>query len=155
MAATKIPDGDVLSGAVLAGLGAYIIVEARGWEYLGPDGPGPGFFPIWYGIAMVALSLILIGVTVLRPALTERKPVNRGEVARALSTWAAFAGSIAALKVLGFLLSFALLTLFVMWVMYRRPLATALVVAVGSSAGFYLLFPLALNVSLPTGVLGF
>ena len=147
--------GDVLSGTVLAGLGAYIIAEARGWEYLGPDGPGPGFFPMWYGIAMVALSLFLVGVTALRPALTERKPVNRGEVARALATWAAFAGSIGLLKVLGFLLSFALLTLFVVSVMYRRPLATGLVVAVSSSAGFYLLFPLALNVSLPAGVLGF
>lgn len=147
--------GDIVSGAVLAGLGAFIISEARGWEYLGPDGPGPGFFPMWYGIAMIALSLLLIGVTVLHPVAGERKPVNRSEVARALATWAAFAGSIAALKVLGFLLSFTLLTLFVVWVMYRRPLATALVVAVSSSAAFYLLFPLALNVSLPAGVLGF
>lgn len=147
--------GDVLSGAALAGLGAWIIMEARGWEYLGPDGPGPGFFPMWYGIAMVALSLFLIGVTVLHPVAGERKPVNRGEVARALATWAAFAGSIALLKVLGFLLSFSLLTLFVVRVMYRRPLATALAAAAGSSAAFYLLFPLALNVSLPAGVLGF
>ena len=147
--------GDVLSGAALAGLGACIIVEARGWEYLGPDGPGPGFFPMWYGIAMVALSLLLIGVTVLRPAVSEAGPVDWGEVRRALATWAAFAGSVALLKVLGFLLSFALLTLFVVWIMYRRPLATALAVAASSSAGFYLLFPLALNVSLPVGMLGF
>ena len=147
--------GDVLSGAALAGLGGYIIVEARGWEYLGPDGPGPGFFPIWYGIAMVVLSLFLVGYTVLRPAAAERKPVDRSEVGRALATWAAFAGSIAALKMLGFLLSFALLTLFVVRIMYRRPLATALAVAVSGSAGFYLVFPLALNVSLPTGILGF
>ncbi len=148
--------GDVLSGAVLAGLGVYIVLEARGWEYLGPDGPGPGFFPMWYGIAMVVLSLWLVGGSVLRGTAAEPgKPVNWRETRRALATWAAFAGSIALLKVLGFLLSFALLTLFVVWIMYRRPLATALAVAVSGSAGFYLLFPLALNVSLPTGVLGF
>ena len=46
-------NGDVLSAAVLAALGVYIFMEAREWTYLGDDGPGPGFFPIWYGIAMV------------------------------------------------------------------------------------------------------
>ena len=32
-----------------------------------PDGPGPGFFPSWYGVAMVVLSLALI-VSRLRSA---------------------------------------------------------------------------------------
>jgi len=40
-------------------------------------------------------------------------------------------------------------------VMYRRPLGTAVAVAVGISVTFYLLFPLALNVELPIGKLGF
>jgi hypothetical protein len=59
------------------------------------------------------------------------------------------------LKPLGFLLSFALLTLFVVAVMYGRPLKTALAAAVGNAVGFYLLFVLALDISLPVGPLGF
>jgi hypothetical protein len=39
--------------------------------------------------------------------------------------------------------------------MYRRPLPSAFAVAVGSALVFYVLFPLALNVSLPVGVFGF
>jgi hypothetical protein len=39
--------------------------------------------------------------------------------------------------------------------MYRRPLGTAVAVSAGMAAGFYLLFPLALNVELPVGKLGF
>ena len=147
--------GDVVSGAVLAALGAYIIVEARQWVYMEPDGPGPGFFPMWYGIAMVALSLLLITGDVRQKARAAAQPVNRSEVGRALFTWAAFAGCVALLKVLGFMLSFGLLTLFIVAVMYRRPLRVALAVAAGSSIGFYLVFPLALNVSLPVGVFGF
>ena len=148
--------GDIVSGVVLAGLGIYIVFEARGWEYLGPDGPGPGFFPLWYGIAMIVLSLLLIGASVLHGATSEPGGrVNWREVGRALATWAAFTGCIALLKVLGFLLSFGLMTLFVVALMYRRPLTVALAVAAGTALGFYLVFPLALNVSLPVGVLGF
>lgn len=43
----RLEQGDLASGAVLAGLGVYIVVQARRWEYVGPDGPGPGFFPLW------------------------------------------------------------------------------------------------------------
>ena len=67
---------DFWSGLALAGLGAYIIAEAAQWEYLGQDGPGPGFFPLWYGIAMVALSLGLVASSVLRQPGPE---VRRGE----------------------------------------------------------------------------
>jgi hypothetical protein len=59
------------------------------------------------------------------------------------------------LKILGFLLAFGLFTLFLVAVMYRRSLGTAVAVAVGMPVGFYLLFPVALNVALPIGWLGF
>jgi putative tricarboxylic transport membrane protein len=147
--------GDIVSGAVLAGLGVFIIVEAKGWEYIGPDGPGPGFFPLWYGIAMVALALLLVGTSFSNAAGGPGKPVDWREIGRALMTWAMFTLCIGLLKVLGFLLAFGLLTFFVVAVMYRRPLASALTVAVGTAAGFYLVFPLALNVALPVGKLGF
>jgi putative tricarboxylic transport membrane protein len=117
------------------------------------EGPGPGFFPFWYGIAMVVLSLVLV----LRSATgaATGKPVEWAGVRRALLAWAAFAVSVALFQPLGFLLSFALLTLFVMYVMYGRPLKISVAAAVGNAAGFYLVFVLALGLSLPVGPLGF
>lgn len=152
----QVNRGDVISGAVLAGLGIFIIVESHNWEYSGTDGPGPGFFPLWYGIAMVALSLLLIAVSFLRRAdNAERRPVNWREAGTALLAWLAFALCVGLLKPLGFMLSFALLTFFIVAVLYRKPLATAAITAASCAAGFYLVFPLALKVSLPTGILGF
>ena len=145
---------DFWSGLALAGLGAYIIAEAAQWEYLGPDGPGPGFFPLWYGIAMAALSLALVVSSVLRqPGAEER--IDWAKAGRAFAAWLALALSVAALKLLGFLVSFAALAFFLVAVMYRQPLRVAATMAVASAAAFYVLFALALGVPLPTGVLGF
>ena len=140
---------------MLAGLGLFIIVEAKEWEYLGPDGPGPGFFPLWYGIAIVVLSALLVATSLASRAGEPGKPVAWDEVRRALLAWAGLALCVGLLKLLGFLLAFGLFTFFLVAVMYRRPLGTAVAVSAGVSLGFYLLFPLALNVALPVGKLGF
>ena len=147
--------GDFISGAVLTALGGYIISEALHWTYSGPEGPGPGFFPLWYGVAMVVLALALMLGCVLRGRRRGSKETDWKGIGRALMTWAAFAGSLALLKTLGFFLALALLTLFIVSVMYSKPFKTALIAAVGSAAGFYLVFVLALNISLPAGILGF
>jgi putative tricarboxylic transport membrane protein len=156
MEGSRYSRGEVVSGAVLAALGVYIFVQAWHWEYLTADGPGPGFFPRWYGIAMVVLALVLVGSNLLRRATAPHAaPVNWHRIGHALFTWTAFAVCIALLKPLGFLAGFALFTFFVVVGIYRRPLHVALATAVGCSLGFYLLFPLALNVSLPVGIFGF
>ena len=149
---------DIASGAVLAGLGIYIILESRHWSYTSPDGPGPGMFPMWYGIAMLLLSLVLMVSAAMRTLQSSKsagKPVNRREIGNAMGAWAAFSLCIGLLKPLGFVLSFGLLTFFIAAFSYRRPLRTALAAAVGLSLIFYLLFPVALDVQLPVGFLGF
>ena len=136
---------DFWSGLALAGLAAYIIVQASGWEYLGEDGPGPGFFPLWYGIAMAALSAALVVSSLLR----KRETVDWRGAGRAFALWLALALSVAALKLVGFVIAFAALTFFVVAVMYRRPLRVAAAVALALAAGFYVLFPLALGIAVP------
>ncbi len=142
----KFAQADFYSGLTLGALGAYIIVQASRWEYLGQDGPGPGFFPFWYGIAMAALSLALVVSSALRKG---PEGVDWRGAGRAFATWIALAASVAMLKLAGFLVSFALLTFFIVAVMYRRPLWVAVIVAAALGAGFYVVFPLALGVQLP------
>src|SRR6266851_581972 len=146
--------GDLWSGIALAALGAYIVIQARQWEYLGPDGPGPGFFPLWYGLAMLGLSALLI-VSHFGQRAAHGKAIDWARLGRALSTWLALAVSVALFTPLGFVISFALLTYFIVAVMYRRPLKTAALVALASAGGFYLVFDRALSVPLPVGILGF
>src|SRR5882672_308491 len=146
--------GDLWSGVALAALGVYIVVQERQWYDLGPAGPGAGFFPLWYGLAIIGLSLLLI-VSHLRRGSDRGNAIDWTRLGRAFSTWFALALSVALFKPLGFVISFALLTYFIVAVMYRRPLKTAALVAVASAAGFYLVFDRALGVPLPVGILGF
>lgn len=148
--------GDAISGAVLAALGVYIVLQSRAWDYYTLDGPGPGFFPFWYGAAMVALSLLLIANTARTGSGNgTNEAIDWRGVGRALTTWLAFALSVALMEWLGFIISFALLTFFVVWFIFNRPPATAALVAVAASIGFHLIFPVALSVALPVGPFGF
>src|SRR6478735_1085730 len=128
MEETSEKSSDLWAGLALAALGVYIVVQAAQWEYLGPDGPGPGFFPLWYGVAMLALAALLV-VSHLRRVAARGSAFEWGKVGRALSTWFALAVSVALFKPLGFVVSFALLTYFIVAVMYRRPLKTAALTA--------------------------
>ena len=147
-------DGDVISGGLLGALGLYIILEARNWTYSGPEGPGPGFFPIWYGILMIALSLALVAGKVSKGFAEERGPVDWNGIGRALGTWAAFAAAVALLKPLGFVVSFGLLTFFLVFIVFRRSVTVAAITALALALGFHLTFPIALGVPLSKGLLG-
>ena len=142
--------GDLWSGLALAGLGAYILFSARRWEYMTQDGPGAGFFPVWYGGVMLVLSLVLVASAVMKPG--QHAQVAWKDVARALVAWVAFVACIALMPVFGFVVSFALLVAFIVKVMCAEKLRTAILVAVIGSAGFYALFEWALDLSLPRGM---
>jgi putative tricarboxylic transport membrane protein len=147
-----VRNGDFWSGLALAALGGYIVSQAWRWDYLGEDGPGAGFFPMWYGGAMVVLSLLLAAGAILK-ARPPKQAFQWHDLGRALLCWAAFVGCIASMPLLGFPISFALLTWFIIAVMARQPQPIALGVAIGAAAAFYVLFTLALDLSLPKGML--
>ena len=143
--------GDFWSGLALAALGAYVVMQARGWTYMSEEGPGAGFFPIWYGTLMVVLSLVLVASAVMKPS--KRAEVRWKDVSRALACWVAFTASVALMPILGFAVSFALLAWFIVKVMCGERQVVALAVAFGGAAGFYALFVLGLDLSLPRGLL--
>ena len=146
--------GDFWSGLALAGLGAYILSQAWSWVYLGEDGPGAGFFPMWYGGAMLALSLALVAGTFFGKAgKGEREAYRWGDLGRAMTCWAAFVACIALMPLLGFTVSFALLIWFIITVMAGRAQRIALPVSIGGALLFYAIFALALDLSLPKGLL--
>jgi putative tricarboxylic transport membrane protein len=56
MIATRTAD-QAFAAALLA-LGAYIVRNALAYGYMRDAVPGPGFFPLWVGLGLIALSAV-------------------------------------------------------------------------------------------------
>jgi putative tricarboxylic transport membrane protein len=147
---------NLMAAAGLAVFGIYVIYVGSQLSYVSDVGPGPGFFPLWIGI-----GLLLFGAyqMVLSYASARR---HSGHVAplwsgsgRALGAWLGLAVAIALFRWIGFALGFVLLTIFLIVVLDRRPAVLGVVIGAGLALAFYLLFEIALGVSLPKGPWGF
>jgi putative tricarboxylic transport membrane protein len=148
--------GDLLASLALIGVGSFILYGALGLPYVDEIGPGPGFLPFWIGSGLVGLSAILLAKTVLRPEPGRSSGQSSlTEVLRALAAWIAIMVGISLLEHIGFLLSYLLLTFFLVWIMSRRTAWVAFAAAAGCSATFYVLFGLVLELPLPPGPWGF
>jgi putative tricarboxylic transport membrane protein len=146
---------DLISGVCVAALGVYVAVASSRLPYVFEHGPGPGFMPLWLGIGMIVLALSLIAIDLTRHAPERTSESGTWPVARALGGWLAAMGGIILLPRLGFSLSLALLTIFLVVVLDRRSFWTALSVGFGLALSFYVVFVLALGLSLPSGPWGF
>jgi hypothetical protein len=105
----------------------------------------------------VALSITLIANNVMRPK-SDAKPAGNVDwqaAGRALGTWLAFAVSVALMWPLGFVVSFALLTFLIVAFVFKRPWLTAAITGIVAALAFYVIFPVVLEVQLPTGLFGF
>jgi putative tricarboxylic transport membrane protein len=146
---------DIVAAIIFAAFGFFVIQQASQLDYISEHGPGPGFIPFWLGVVAALLALLLIYTTVRGARAADLKKTSARETAKIFITWAALMVSVALLKSLGFLLSFALLTVFLIYVIERRSFIRAATVGIGSAAGFYLVFQMALGLSLPKGPWGF
>jgi putative tricarboxylic transport membrane protein len=144
--------GDFWAGLAFAALGAWIVSQARQWVYLGEEGPGAGFFPMWYGIAMLVLSLVLVAGAAMRQHGAARPLREHWQgMGRALACWAALALCVALLKLAGFIVSFALLSWFIMAVLCRKRAVLAIGLSIGWAVFFWAVFSWGLDMSLPAG----
>jgi len=123
-----------------------------GWPFMDDSGPGPGFFPVFYGIALIIGSLALVVITLRKGGDPEAATVDWRGVRRALGMWVVFALSIPAMKYLGFALAFAGLIVFFTQVVFRQSWRFTGISAVLLPLGFEILFPLLLGVQLPVGL---
>jgi putative tricarboxylic transport membrane protein len=151
----NLRNGDVVSGAILTALGTYIVIQASIWPYYEVNGPGPGFFPLWYGILMITLSLGLIVSTARKPKSEGGENIFTIGTRRALLVWLGLVVCLVAMVWLGFNIAFALFTVFIVTYVLGRPLLTGLITGILSAASFYILFAWVLGVQLPTSPWGF
>jgi putative tricarboxylic transport membrane protein len=147
--------GNLVAGAVLAAFGMYIISVAVKLPYVSDVGPGPGFFPFWLGIATALFAAALLFSSFMSSAVKGDGPSRSGPLPiRPLAGWVAVMAAIALLGRIGFVLSFILLTVFLIVALDRRSPMLAVGVALGLALAFHLIFVIFLEVSLPKTIWG-
>jgi putative tricarboxylic transport membrane protein len=148
---------DQITGIIVLIFSVTVIEGSRRMPPSGTFGPGAGFLPFWLGVAMAILSIILLVNATRAPVqASDRAPFPKGRaVVAILETAGALAAFILLLETLGFLVSIALLTAFLLRVVEREGWLTTVMVAVANSAGLYVIFQMLLGVSLPKNILGF
>jgi putative tricarboxylic transport membrane protein len=153
----RLLDRSELVGALLlAALGVFVASAAWDWPYLTRDGPGPGFFPLWIGMALVGLSALLVARQYAEARSGKPSAATGWKGARpVLVGWVALMVAAALVKPAGFTVTYALLTAFLIRVVFRRTWTAALAVSLVSAAAFWLLFVKLLRVQLPAGPWGF
>lgn len=147
---------ELISGVSIGTFGIYVLYEASKLSYLSEFGPGPGFFPLWIGTGLVVFALVLVLANIF--GLTsggETEPQSWSGVGRSLSGWLGLTIGIAILPWVGFGVSFAFLTAFLVSALERRPLLATVTVALGLALGLHLIFAVALGLRLPSGPWGF
>ncbi len=143
---------DHLSGLLLAALGAYAAWESLKLPLGSFSDPGPGYFPLALAALLAAFGLLVGffgGASASLGALRWRE----GRHAAAIVGAGAFAAL--AIEALGYRVTVAVMLVFLLGVVERKPLPAVAAVAAGLSLGSYWLFAGLLRVPLPVGAWGF
>jgi putative tricarboxylic transport membrane protein len=145
------------AGICFVGLSAFVVWESWDLEYYTNLGPGPGFFPLWLGVLMGALSVAwLLQVSGGRGGPDDVAILpERAGIARILLTLASLAAMAGLMNLLGFQLAMFLFLVFLLKGLGRQGIWVTLVVALVGSVGVYHLFGAYLDLPLPAATMKF
>ena len=147
---------DFISGIFWIAIGILLTLWSARYEFGSLIQPGPGLFPLVLGILLIFLSIILLG-----QAIQSSLNVQTITVISMKGAWKKVAYAVLVLLLatfifekIGYLLTFFLMIILLMWGAALRSWKTILLVAFISAIGVYLVFVLLLKQPLPRGILG-
>lgn len=141
---------ELIGRIVLLILGVAVVFFSSRLTYYSEFGPGPGFLPLWLGIALVGCAIFLILDFLRKHGTAESffKPRTKQCIVMFLLIVIAFL----LLPWLGFPIGFALLAGTAMRVMGRHRLVVCGITALAIALGIYFIFDQWLGIPLPTGI---
>lgn len=149
---------DIAGGLIFVAVGMVIAWQAIPLGYWTHMGPGPGFVPLWSGVA-IGLGGLLLFIQSLRSKEPREEGENGGKmpgIPRSVLVVAAFTILAAfAMDIVGFSLSMFLFLATLIGLSRRHRLSVVIGVAAAVTGAFFLVFEWGLQVPLPRGVIGF
>ena len=146
---------DLSSSIIWIALGAFVIYGTRDLPYTDEFGFGPKFFPLWLGIFLVFLGIVLGVQSLLDKEKQYIDIVSKANVARMFLIVAGFFGYAFLVERAGFFFSASLLFFFLLFVVEKKGWKFSVVAAVLSYIGLWFIFNFLIDVGLPLGVMEF
>ena len=141
--------GDRWAGGFVALVGLIAIYAAWPLDFWSEYGPGPGFFPLVLGSALVVMG----GAVAVSGWMRRENASFDGQLRKPLLVAGILAGYLAVLDFLGFAIATVLfLFTLIHWVESRKAWL-ALTLAVSITLGLHLVFDTLLKTALPLGIL--
>jgi phosphatidylserine synthase len=145
---------NIATALVFLALSAVLVTGTWDLPYWSDFAPGPAFAAIWTAAAASLLALMLLIQEQRMPSLEPADWPGRSAFMRVVITTAALCVTLVLAPTLGFPVTVALLTFFVLTVVERRRLVPSLIVTALTTALIHGVFVAWLNVALPKGILG-
>jgi putative tricarboxylic transport membrane protein len=136
-------------------LGCGVCVHARQLGVWGPSGPDSGFFPLLAGMVIVGTGIALGVRTAGRAPVAPHFWPSKAAGWRVCMVIGGLAAVTLLIPHLGFLLSGAIVTAFLLRALEKNSWWIVLAISFGSSIAVYWLFVRLLGMALPRGPLGF
>ena len=143
---------DQIAGLMISLAGAY-----AGWETLklplgSLENPGPGYMPLILATLLVILGLVVASAGGKSQPMAE---IRWPELRHAFAIFGTCVFAALAIEPLGYRLTVAVMLIFLIGVIEKKPPLAVILVSAGMAIGSYWLFATLLKVPLPPGLFGF
>ncbi len=143
---------DFIGAIVVFLLGLGILLHSLQLPYMSEFGPGPGFLPLWLGIALLCSSIAIIFKILRKRGLSKRFfEARTREGAKVLII---IIVSFLFFPLLGFSIALALFAGVTMRATGRHSWSVCGLTALGIAIGIHFVFGQWLHIPLPTGIVG-
>ena len=141
-------------GVLLLIFSIWIITVSRDLVYTVEFSPGAGFFPIWLGISLLILSLILLlNSTILKFDISEANPLpGKQAILRIIFILGSLLVSILIFERIGFLITMFFFVAFLLIFLEKYRWYTGALISVFMVSAVFGIFKIWLNVNLPLGL---
>jgi hypothetical protein len=146
---SRVAIGELVLAAFFVALGLLWVGTAIRMPLWQGFAPQSGFMPLWYGLALIGLTIAVLVNLFLGKEASKEEPIGKP-----LLVLATFAAGIAGLEPMGFSPAIFLMTLFMFVFIERLPIIPSALVAATTTAVLFLIFRVWLKVTLPIGPLG-
>ncbi|MGI6451326.1 MAG: tripartite tricarboxylate transporter TctB family protein [Desulfitobacteriia bacterium] len=146
---------DRIVSIVLIIAGILIVKEATTFDFFDDGTPGPGFLPLFIGVAIILVALIPLVQTFTKFASKEESPLKLGDFKPFLIYIGSGVILVLLTSVFGLLIPLGLFVGFTSWMMGTKSVKTLALLVILTPLITFALFDYILGVPLPKGFLGF